>query len=211
MLTIQDSLRERIRQSDDPLPFAVKIAIAGNSIDYAIRGDWDKESLLQTIESAIQQPINGSIDHFVEAMKEAKNILYLLDNSGEIVCDQLLIEEIKHLRPDIAVTAVVRGAPVLNDVTQNDARLTGLDQIVPVIDNGNDAIGTILEQCSAGFMEAFVQSDTIIAKGLANYETLVEYDSEKLPQTVCYLFRAKCHFIAKFSGAAINDIVVRVH
>jgi len=210
MLTIQDSLRERIRQSNDPLPFAAKVAIAGNSIDYAVRGDWNKELLLQAFEPALQQPINGSVECFVNTITKAKQILYLLDNCGEIVCDQLLIEEIKRFRPDIALVAVVRGSAVLNDATIEDVRQTGLDKIVAIIDNGNDAIGTVLEQCGAEFMETFGKSDTIISKGMANYETLVEYDSVQLPQTVCYLFRAKCRFIAEFAGAAVNDLVVRV-
>ena len=210
MLTIQDSLREQIRQANDPLLFAVKVAIAGNSIDYAVRGDWNKDFLLQTLEQAIQHPLNGSAERFVEAIKKTKQILYLLDNCGEIVCDQLLIEEIKRFRPDVAIVAVVRGAAVLNDVTLEDAQKAGFDKIVPTIDNGNDAIGTILEQCGSEFMKAFSKSDMIIAKGLANYETLIEYDSEQLPQTVCYLFRAKCPIIAKHAGVAINDIVVMV-
>ena len=94
--------------------------------------------------------------------------------------------------------------------TREDAQMTGLDQLVPIIDNGNDALGTVLEQCGSEFMKTFDQSDTIIAKGLANYETLIEYDSGQLPQMVCYLFRAKCPFIAQSDNAAINDLVVRV-
>jgi len=210
MLAIQDSLREQIRQSNDPLLFAVKVAIAGNSIDYVISSDWNQDLLLHTFEQATRQPLNGNIERFVEVIKEAKQILYLLDNCGEIVCDQLLMEEIKRFRPDLAIVAVVHGSAVLNDVTREDARQTGLDKTLPIIDNGNDAIGTVLEQGGAEFMETFGKSDTIIAKGLANYETLVEYNSEQLPQTVCYLFRAKCPIIAKHVGAAINDIVVRV-
>ena len=210
MLTIQDSLREQIRQSNDPFLFAVKIAIAGNSIDNSVRNDWNKDLLLHTFEQATRQPLNGSIESFVEAIKKAKQILYLLDNCGEIICDQLLIEEIKRLHPDLAIVAVVRGSAVLNDVTREDAQQTGFDKVIPIIDNGNDAIGTVLEQCGAEFMETFGKSDMIIAKGMANYETLVDYNSEQLPQTVCYLFRAKCPVLAKHAGATINDLVVRV-
>ena len=210
MLALRDSLRERLRQSDDPMQFAVKLAIAGNSIDYAMRGDWNRDLILQTFELAIQQPINGSVVSFVEAIKKAKQILYLLDNSGEIVCDQLLIEEIKRLRSDVSLIAVVRGSAILNDVTRHDAQQIGLDHVVPIIDNGNDAPGTVLEQCSAEFMETLGKSDMIIAKGLANYETLIEYNAEQLPPTVCYLFRAKCRFIAQYAGVTQGDLVVRV-
>jgi len=210
MLSVQDSLRERIRQSDEPLHFATKLAIAGNSIDYAMRGDWTQDLILDTIEAALQQPINGCVDSFVGAIKEAEQILYLLDNSGEIVCDQLLMEEIKRFRGDVPLVAVVHEGAILNDATLHDARQIGLTQTVPVIDNGNDAPGTILEQCSHGFMEVFARSDMIISKGLANFETLIEYDAARLPQTVCYLFRAKCSFIARYAGVGLGDLVVRV-
>ncbi len=210
MLAIQDSLRERICQANDPLLFVSLVAIAGNSIDYTVRSDWNKDLLLQTVEQAIQQPLNGDFECFRSVIKGAKRILYLLDNCGEIVCDQLLIEEIQRFRPDLDIVAVVRGSAVLNDVTREDAHQTGLDRIVSVIDNGNDAIGTLLEQCGPEFMKEFGKTDTIIAKGLANYETLIEYDTEQLPQTICYLFRAKCPVIAKHAGVAINDLVIQV-
>jgi len=210
MLSVQESLRERIRQSDEPLHFATKLAIAGNSIDYALRSDWSQDLILQTIESALEQPINGSVEAFVEEIKKARQILYLLDNSGEIVCDRLLMEEIKRFRSDVPLIAVVHDGAILNDATMHDARQIGLDKTVPVIDNGNDAPGTILEQCSAGFLDVFAQSDMIISKGLANYETLIEYDTDRLPQTVCYLFRAKCPFIAHYVGVALGDLVVRL-
>ena len=208
MLSVRDSLRERIRRSDKPLHFAVKLAIAGNSIDYAMRGDWNQDLILQTIETALLQPINGNVAAFVEEVKKAKQILYLLDNSGEIVCDQLLMEEIQRTGFGTPLVAVVHGGAILNDATLHDARQIGLDHTVPVIDNGNDAPGTVLEQCSAEFMNVLAQSDMIISKGLANYETLIETDP--LPQTVCYLFRAKCPFIARYAGVTLGDLVVRV-
>jgi uncharacterized protein with ATP-grasp and redox domains len=209
MLSVRESLREKIRNSSDPFRSAMQLAIAGNTIDYAVRGDWNKELLLDAIESAMRQPVNGDVEQFTDAVAQSRKLLYLLDNCGEIICDQILIEEIKRFNPAMTITAVVRGAPVLNDVTSDDAKQIGLDQIVNVIDNGNDGVGTILEQCSEEFHRAFQESDTIIAKGLANYETLVEYRAQTLPHTVCYLFKAKCSFIAQYAGVTLGDLVVR--
>jgi uncharacterized protein with ATP-grasp and redox domains len=209
MLSVRDSLRKRIQDSPHSLETAIHLAIAGNTIDYAIRGDWDKNSLSDAIGKAMLQPINGNVETLISKISEAKNIIYLLDNCGEIVCDQLLLEEMRRCFPNISLTAAVRGMPVLNDATRADAQLIGLDTFVRVIDNGNDAVGTVLEICSPEFLEAFHAADMVMAKGLANYETLVEYDAEELPPMVAYLFKAKCPFIARFAGVPLGDLVVR--
>ena len=209
MLGIRNVLRKKIKSSPSPLETAVRLAIAGNTIDFALRADLDERIIYEAIESSLNQPINGSIEEFISAVSSAKNILYLLDNCGEIVCDQLLMEEMLRLPNPPKIVAVVRGAAVINDVTRDDAEQIGLAETVPVIDNGNDGVGTILEQCSAEFMEQFRTSDLLIAKGLANNETLVEYDERSLGQQVCYLFKAKCAFIARFAGVTLGDLVIR--
>jgi uncharacterized protein with ATP-grasp and redox domains len=205
MLDLIDSLFARVRNSENSIHTALQLAIAGNSIDFAVRGDWTDESILDAIETAMLKSINGKVDKFITHVKKAKHILYLLDNCGEIVCDRVLIEELLRFCPNVKITAVVRGAAVLNDATIEDANHIGLDKIVNVIDNGNDAVGTILEQCSNQFADIFKTTDLIIAKGLANYETLIEYTKEQIPQTICYLFKAKCQFIAKYAGIKLGD------
>lgn len=209
MLSVRDSLRQRIRRSDDSLHTAIQLAIAGNTIDYAVRADWTGELVFEAIETALGQCVNGRVDELVERLSRAKQLLYILDNCGEIVCDQLLIEELQRFRPDLKIVAVARGAAVLNDVTWTDVRQVGLDETVSVIDNANDAVGTILELCGPEFVDALRNSDLVLAKGLANFETLIEYGPEQLPQTVYFLFKAKCPFIARFSGVELGDLVVK--
>ncbi|MDR1963974.1 MAG: ARMT1-like domain-containing protein [Planctomycetaceae bacterium] len=209
MLSVREPLRQRIRDSEQPLRTAIQLAIAGNAIDYAIRADWTESMALEMIESALRQPINGEIEPFIESVAHSRKVLYLLDNCGEIVCDQLLMEELQRFRPELEVTAVIRGAAVLNDATWVDVQQVGLDKVVTVVDNGNDAVGTVLEQCGAEFRTKLEQADLIIAKGLANYETLIEYSHAELPQTVYYFFKAKCPFIAKFAGVQLGDLVIR--
>ena len=209
MLGLREALRERIRSSPCPMETAVRLAIAGNTIDFAMRADLDERIIHEAIETSLRQPINGSVEMFASAVSSAKNILYLLDNCGEIICDQLLMEEILRLPNPPKIVAVVRGAAVINDATRTDAEQIGLSQTVPVIDNGNDGVGTILEQCGDEFRERFLVSDLLISKGLANYETLVEYDERSLWQQICYLFKAKCAFIASYAGVALGDLVLR--
>lgn len=210
MLSVRDSLRDRVVKSENPMKTAVQLAIAGNTIDFAVRADWTPEMIMRAIEDALTQPINGSVADFLDVFSRSKSLLYLLDNCGEIVCDQILIELMQHFRPELEITAVVRGTAVLNDATWTDARQIGLENTVAIIDNGNDAVGTVLEQCGEDFKRCFDRADLIISKGLANYETLIEYDSVQLPKTVCYLFKAKCPFISKFSGVKLGDLVLRV-
>jgi len=114
--------------------------------------------------------------------------------------DRLLIER---LAPE-KVTVAVRGGPVINDATLEDARAAGLCDLVKVISNGSDAPGTILEDCSPSFREVLERSDLIIAKGQGNYETL---GSEE--KRIVFLFQVKCAVIAAHTGAAVGTMVIR--
>ncbi len=204
-----EELRAMIRRFANPLEGAVRLAIAGNTIDFALGTSLTTEIVDAAIQKAMHQPINGDLEALFRAVSEAKNVLYIADNSGEIVCDRLLVEEIlREFSPRL--TVAVRGVPVINDATREDAERIGLTTLVPVIDNGNDGLGTILEQCSDEFLKAFREADLVIAKGLANFETLIEYGPDRITQNVAYLFKAKCPFIARFSGTELGDLVVRI-
>ena len=209
MLALADVLRERITTAARPMEMAVRLAIAGNSIDNALGASLSDEYIRSAIDKAIEQPLVGEVATLENAVESASSILYLADNCGEIVCDRLLIEEMRRRWPNVPITVVVRGTPVLNDATLADAESVGLTDIVPVIDNGNDAVGTVLEQCGPAFRAAFEASDLIISKGLANFETLIEYDQESLPQPVVFLFKSKCRFITQLTGTKLGDLVVR--
>jgi uncharacterized protein with ATP-grasp and redox domains len=125
----------------------------------------------------------------------ARSILYLADNAGEIVFDRLLIERL----PAGRVTVVVRGAPVINDATRADAQVAGLDRIAEIIDNGSDAPGTVLEDCSAQFRERFESADVIIAKGQGNFETLSAAGAN-----ICFLLKIKCPVLATHTGIELG-------
>jgi len=205
-----DHFREIIRSAENPLEAAVRVAVGGNTIDFALGPHLSAETVNDAMQKAMGQPINGDLQQFFDVVATAKNILYLLDNSGEIVCDRLLIEELLRKESPPTITAVVRGFPVINDATREDAKFVGLTDLVEVIDNGNDGLGTILELCGPTFHEHLAHADLVISKGLANYETLIEYGPEKYSKTTAYLFKAKCAFIAKFSGTSLGDLVVQV-
>jgi uncharacterized protein with ATP-grasp and redox domains len=133
-------------------------------------------------------------------MNSAKKILYLVDNTGEIFFDKLLIQQM----PNDKMTFVVRGYPVINDATLIDAKIAGLTEMVEVIDNGSDAPGTILEDCSKEFLRHFSDADLIIAKGQGNYETLSNSN-----KCIFFILKAKCPVIARDIGCEIGSLVIQ--
>jgi uncharacterized protein with ATP-grasp and redox domains len=117
------------------------------------------------------------------------------------VFDRLLIEQL----PLGKVTCAVRGAPAINDATIEDARETGLTDIVKVIHNGSDAPGTILPDCSEEFKEAFAGADLVIAKGQGNFETLSDVENKR----IFFLLQIKCPVIARDSGFPVGTFVIK--
>lgn len=180
---------------------AAKAAIAGNVIDLgAVRsGDLNESVLFEALRSAIDEPLAGGGDGFGRAVLEARSILYLADNAGEIAFDRLLIERL----PEGRVTVAVRGAPILNDATRNDAAAVGLHEIAGIVDNGSDAPGTLLEDCRPEFRRVFEAADLVIAKGQGNYETLSDE-----PGNIYFLFKAKCPVIAEHAGVPLGSHVL---
>jgi hypothetical protein len=184
-----------LQKTDDPLVMAMRLAIAGNVIDLGVNGGITEEDVRQAIAGALDEPFHGDIEDFHKTVDEATDILYLADNAGEIVFDRLLIEQL----PKGRVTVAVRGRAVLNDATMTDAEASGITDIAEVIDNGSDAPGTILSDCSENFRRRFSSADLIIAKGQGNFETLSDETSN-----IYFLFKAKCPVIAKYVGLAVG-------
>ena len=136
-LDMLPELYEKITGADDPLAMAARLAIAGNVIDMGVNGNISENDVRQAIEQTLSEPFYGDMPEFRRSINAADRILYLADNAGEIVFDRLLIEVLGAEK----VTVAVRGGPVLNDATMEDAEATGLTELVNVIDNGSDAPG----------------------------------------------------------------------
>ncbi len=199
-LQMYPDLRTRIEQSADPLETAVRLAIAGNIIDFGVSSNIEESQVQKTVAESLEAPLDlNALADFRKAVTEAKSILYLGDNAGEIVFDRLLVEQLPHQK----ITFVVKNGPVINDATMEDALITGMTDVVEVIDNGSDAPGTILESCSEQFRDRFDKTELIIAKGQGNYETLSDVDKD-----IFFLLRAKCSVAAGHIGCEIGDMVL---
>jgi len=197
-LDIYPRLKHLVAQSDDALDTAIRISIAGNIIDFGVTEDI--QNLWQVVESVLHQ--SYAIDDTAQLRAKLKNVaqvLFLADNAGETVFDRVLIETLS-----VPVTYAVKGGPILNDATTEDAVAAGLDQCATLLSNGSDAPGTILSLCSDELRRHYERAPLIIAKGQANYETLSEAGSR-----VFCLLLVKCPVIAHDIGRPVDSIVVR--
>jgi uncharacterized protein with ATP-grasp and redox domains len=194
-LELLPDLSARVRAATNPFEMAVRFAAAGNIIDLAAKTGLSEFDIKSAIESAVTEPFVGDLSSFYTATATASRILYLTDNAGEIVFDRLLIERL----PSGCVTVAVRGAPVINDATRADAEAAGLDRIAEIIDNGSDAPGTVLEDCSAEFRKRFESADVIIAKGQGNFETLCSTH-----RSIYFLLKIKCPVVASHAGIEVG-------
>ncbi len=184
-------LKQQVHSAKDPLEVALKIAVAGNVIDFGI---FREEEIERQLQNTIDAPLyRFDYEAFRDSLDRANQVLYLLDNAGEIVFDRVLIEQLQSLGKE--VTAVVKAEPVLNDATVEDARQTGLLKVCRVIDNGSYGIGTILPWCSEQFRKLFSSSPMVISKGQGNLETLYTEDRE-----IFFLFQVKCEVVSRWLG-----------
>lgn len=198
-LELLSEVRERVAAAADPLEMAVRMAIAGNIIDFGLGRPIADTTLVETVERVVGAPLDGDMEAFAREAEAAGSILFLADNAGEIVLDRLLIERLGPQR----VTVAVKGAPILNDALRADAEAAGLDALVEIVDTGSDAPGTILETCSGSFRERFAAADLVIAKGQGNYETLSD-----APRPIWFVLMAKCAVIADHMGCEPGTLVL---
>ena len=190
-------LKQIIEQSDNKLLTAVRIAIAGNIIDFGVN---KKFSLKDDVRKILKQDFAVlDFEKFKHDAENAKTILYIGDNAGESVFDKLLIKELNG-----KVIYAVREIPVINDAIYEDAVASGLDEVAEIISSGVKAPGTILNQCNSEFIEIFNNADLVISKGQGNYEGLSD-----VKRPLFFLLKAKCGVIAGDLQVNENDIILK--
>ena len=190
MLDMEASIEAEIRSSDDPLATALLYARIGNYIDFAALSHVDKETVLRLLREENKDPLSAiEYDNLKKDLANASKLAYLTDNCGEIVLDKLVIRILKEQYPDLDITVIVRGIPVVNDATMEDAIETGLTDLVSVIGNGSGVGGTWLPGINTETRRILSDADLIISKGQGNYETLHDCGLN-----IYYLFLCKCEW-----------------
>jgi uncharacterized protein with ATP-grasp and redox domains len=196
-LKLVPHLREIVAQTDDPLEQAVRIAIAGNIIDFAPGVQFTLEA---TLERVLHQPFAvNDLETMRQALSQTGSVLYLADNAGETVFDRVLIETLEQ-----PVIYAVKGGPTLNDATWEDAVAAGIGEVAEIVSTGSDAPGTVLRFCSPTFRQLYDEAQVIIAKGQANHEALGEGDHR-----LFFLLQVKCPVLSREIGVEPGSIVLQ--
>ncbi len=197
-------LQKRIDEAIQPLEAGLQIAAAGNIIDFGAK-DHASLNLKDELEIITTIPFDRyDICPFKELLARASSLLYICDNSGEIVFDMLFIRELKRSYPELEIVAAVRDKPIINDATLEDARAVGLDQIVRTISSGSIYPGTILSETTEEFQNLFKSADLILSKGQGNFETLLPIADKRL----FFLLRIKCEYMAALAGVGKGSLVL---
>lgn len=194
---------KKILDEDGSLENHVKIAIIGNILDFgAFTLDDDIESVIK--DSLKKDLTIKDIVEFEKSLKTHDKVLYLVDNTGEIVFDKLLLSKIREYGVDI--TIAVKSEPILNDACMAEALDAGLDEFGKIVEIGCGTVGYVDSEISDEFREIFNAHEFIISKGMGNYEGLTEIDlSDK---DIYFLLCAKCNTISKDIGVNLHDMLL---
>ncbi|MFC2061310.1 DUF89 domain-containing protein [Elusimicrobiota bacterium] len=204
MMEVYHDIRERILKDKDSLLLACKLAAGGNIIDSGT-GERKKDHTLSDVEDIlITLPEINDFPALIHELENSSSLLYLGDNSGEIVMDRLFIEAIKKDYPHLAIHFAVRGAPVINDIVLKDAQDTGIDELCGIVSNGDCSPGTDLRFCSEEFKDLFNSVDLIISKGQGNYETISDLD-----KNIFHLLIAKCKVVARHLEVDQGSMIIK--
>ncbi|MEA2052095.1 MAG: ARMT1-like domain-containing protein [Euryarchaeota archaeon] len=196
-LALYPALKDKVEKSNDKRLTAIRIAIAGNVIDFGVNRNFNIE---EEIDIVLKKDFAiFDYDKFKAQLDKTDEILYIGDNAGESVFDRILIEEMK--KP---VIYVVRAIPVINDVTYEDAIQAGIDKVATILSSGTSAPGTVLETCNAEFKKIYKNSKLVISKGQGNYEGLSDEN-----RAIFFLLKAKCWVIANDIDVNEGDIILK--
>ena len=205
VLERMEDIRSRIVRAEDPVLAGLQFAILGNYLDFsALRGQVSFDKLSDMLDQALNMELDQEVYRtFRRQLEEGKKLLYLTDNAGEIGFDRLFAEEIAKAHPQLEITFCVRGEIAINDATRADAEAVGIP--FRVIDNGNNIPGTQLDRLGEEARQALAESDVILAKGMANVETMAGCG-----YNVYYAFLVKCQrFVTRYQKPLLTPMLVR--
>ena len=200
-----DLIREKVQSAADPVFAGLQFSILGNYLDFAaLQGQVSFEKLEQMLDTAFDLELDRQIyADFCKELETGKKLLYLTDNAGEIGFDRIFAEEIARKYPHLEITFCVRGEIIINDATRADAEAVGIP--FPVIDNGNRVPGTQIDLLGKEALDALNAADVILAKGMANCETMFGCG-----YNVYYAFLVKCQrFVERFQKPMLTPMLVK--
>lgn len=197
-------LKERLQTTHNKLLTATKIAVAGNVIDLAAEVEFDlEEELLKIFD---REFAHNDFEQMQKSLDSAKSVVILADNVGEHIFDYMFIETLKELYPDVEYSYLVRGTPIINDVTMKEAKEAGFDRLCNLVDSGVNTPGFAYSRATPEAQKLFDNADIVISKGMGNYECL----SPSHKKNICFLLKVKCGVVANSLGAQIGNIICKI-
>jgi damage-control phosphatase, subfamily I len=196
-------LQNEIADSDEPLLTATKVAVARNVIDLAAEYAFDLNEELEKIFHT-HFAVND-FERLQEKLSGSKSLLYIADNAGEHIFDKIYIQTILSLYPDIRLTYMTRGNAIINDVTFEEAKEAGFDELCELVSSGVNTPGFVYDRANKASQELFDTADLIITKGMGNYECLSDVNRDNL----FFLLKVKCNVVARSLGKNVGDIICK--
>ena len=148
-------------------------------------------------------PLPSMVGDAPETVSQARRVLYVADNAGEIGFDSLLISLLKE--SGLKVTLMVKEEPFFDDATLKDASYFGLDGMTDAILSVKGIF--VPGEAPEVLADAFAQSDLVISKGTGNCEAL---RAETGGKTTIYLLKAKCRPISEQMAVDVGKFIVKV-
>lgn len=197
-------LEEKLANTENKLLTATKIAVAGNVIDLAAQVAFDLEEELNKI--FYTDFAYNDFDLLKKELSQAKSVVVLGDNAGEHIFDYVFIQTLQQLYPKAEYAYFVRGNPIINDVTFEEAKEAGFDKLCELVDSGVNTPGFMYSRANSYAKELFDKADLVISKGMGNYECLTPSHR----QNICFLLKVKCSVVAGSLSKNIGDIVCKM-
>ncbi|MCX6053022.1 MAG: ARMT1-like domain-containing protein [Campylobacterales bacterium] len=197
-------LKEKLLLSQDKLLTATKIAVAGNVIDLAAEVEFDLEEELEKIFHT--EFAYNDFAQLQNQLPHAKSVLIIGDNVGEHIFDYMFVETLIELFPHAKYYYMVRGNPIINDVTLKDTSACGFDKLCMVVDSGVNTPGFVYSRANPHAKKIFDSADLVIAKGMGNYECLTPSHRTN----IFFLLKVKCQVVANSLGKEIGDIICKM-
>ncbi len=194
-----------IKQKPEPLRAAASLAISGNLIDFGVQHEGFK--LSEGLSRHFPEHFDlDDFPAFARQLPTTSKLLYIGDNAGEIVADKIFITSMKNAYPQLEVGFAVRGAPIINDVTMEDARQVGMDEVAVLVDSGCRAPALLEDEMSPEISDWFRQATMVVAKGQGNYESLSQSRHD-----IFFLLQCKCPVVADDLGVKVGSTIFKYH
>lgn len=211
LLQMEEDLSRKIHEAKDSLREAIRFARIGNYIDFSAVENVTKEEFMSLFYNEKDEIEESEYQHFLGELEKASELVYIMDNCGEIVIDKIVIRELKSRYPNLHITAMVRGQDAINDATMEDAELVGITEEVPVITNNSSVQGVVFSELTEEVRTILDSADMIISKGQGNFESL-----HGCGMNIYYLFLCKCELfsgrfqVERFHGMFVNERRVKI-